>query len=205
MRIAIVLATAALLLSGCVVGVGHHRGHWHKRHGWHVGFGYRSHHHWNSSGPAYGEIDRIRELKVLPVNLPAEIEGDYTPDELKEYRQEWPERAAELIAEGVTDGTEGYVDASVEEMRPTTGYYIEITIETLDIGERVDEPDPENEDTWSDVFARGRLINAGTGELVAEIKFRESSSRADEPRFEADMTRIGESLSTWFNSKQEVE
>jgi hypothetical protein len=204
MRTIIMIATAALLLSGCVVGV-RHRGHWHSSHGWHVGYRYRSHHHWNSSGPAYNEIDRIRELKVLPVNLPLDIEGDYTPDEMKEYRAEWPERAAELIAEGVTDGTKGQVDASYEEMRPTAGYYIEITIETLDLGERADEPDPKDDDTWSEVFARGRLVNAGTGELVAEIKFEESSSRTDEPRFEADMTRIGQSLSNWFNSKQEVE
>jgi hypothetical protein len=200
MRTLIALSVFALLASGCVVGIRHHRSH---RHSWGVGIGYHSHHHWNSSGPAYDEIYLIDEVVVLPVRLPARIDGELTPEQEKQWRSEWPRRAAELIAEQVSAKTDKPVKGRTAETAPATGYYIDIQIEQLDVGDKVAEPDPDDVSSWSNVFARGRLVNAGSGELVAEIKFREQSTRKDDPVFEQDVQRIGESLSIWFNEKGE--
>lgn len=156
-----------------------------------------------TAGDAYEDRRAVRELKVLAVKLPKQIHGKYEDAELERYYRDWPMTGARLVADGVQEETDDKVLAMAALDRPTRGHYFELEIEYLDLGDpelRASAVLNNSKQGWSHVLAKGRLVNAETGELVAELKFEQSSGGLTKSPFEKDMGNLGEELGRWLNS-----
>jgi hypothetical protein len=204
MRLLIVTSLAALLMfSGCAVGFhGSGHGHYRVRHGHYRHHGHHRHHHWNGPGPAYGEAAKISEITVLSATLPDDFEGEFTSEEESAWREAWPEQAAQLVAAGLTSGTDSKVKATFSETKPTSGYYMTLEITYIDIGDPRPNADGTPKQRGSALSARGVITNAQSGQMVADVKFSESSGWTGSIPFDGYMTRIGASLAEWFNDKR---
>jgi hypothetical protein len=126
-----------------------------------------------TAGEAYRDVDRIYTLYVMPVELPKEIHGNATDEERERWRTDWPMTGARLIARGVTEETGERVVALVSE----------------------DKPD-------SQVLATGRIIRASDGEIVAELRFDQSSGYEIKEPFQNDMSNLGHDLGNWIEDRQ---
>jgi hypothetical protein len=158
-----------------------------------------------TAGEARDEAIRITELAVLPVELPTELHGSFTPEEEERYRRDWPMTAANLIAGGVEDQTDKHVRAYASEKQPLKGHYFQLEITYLDIGDRgvrAENMLDGDREGWSLVRARGHIYNAETGELVAELNFEESSGGIRKVPFENDMANMGDQLGEWLDDQR---
>ena len=206
MRLIIVMSMAAMLgLTGCSVGlVGHGGGHYgHSRHNHHRHHSHRSHRHWNSAGPAYSEASVLKEIVILPATLPKEIDGVYGASDDLRWRTDWPQLAAKLIAEQLTERTGSAVTATFSRTEPETGYFMRLDITYIDVGDARPNEDGSARLRGSALAAHGMIINAETDALVADVKFTESSGWTGDIQFEAFLTSIGSSLGDWFKGRRE--
>jgi hypothetical protein len=200
------LMVSLLLLTGCHVGLhGHGHGHYRVRHHHYRHHGHHRHHHWNGPGPAYGEASKITEIKILSATLPDDFEGEFSSDEEAAWRKAWPDQAAQLVAAGLTTGTNSQVTATFSETKPTSGYYMTLEITYIDIGDPRPNADGTPKQRGSALSARGVIMNAESGKMVADVKFSESSGWTGTVPFDGYMSRIGGSLAEWFNDKRENE
>jgi hypothetical protein len=158
-----------------------------------------------TAGEAYRDVYRIETVYVLPVELPDEIHGKATDEDKDRWRTDWPMTAARLIARGITEETGGDITALVSEDKPDTDFYFELEITYLDVGDadvrgaNLLDPDEEG---WSQVLATGRLIRASDGEVVAELRFDQSSGFEIKEPFQNDMGNLGQDLGNWIESRQ---
>jgi hypothetical protein len=158
-----------------------------------------------TAGEAYRDVDRIETLYVMPVELPDEIHGKATDEEKERWREDWPMAAARLIARGVTEETGEDVVALVSEDKPDKDFYFELEVTYLDVGDadvrgaNLLDPDEEG---WSQVLATGRIIRARDGEVVAELRFDQSSGFETKEPFQNDMSNLGQDLGNWIESRQ---
>jgi hypothetical protein len=158
-----------------------------------------------TAGEAYRDVDRIDTLYVMPVALPDEIHGNATDEEKDRWQTDWPMTAARLIARGVTEETGEDVTAIVSEDKPDTDFYFELEVTYLDVGDaevrgaNLIDPDEEG---WSHVLATGRIIRASDGEVVAELRFDQSSGWEVKEPFQNDMSNLGHDLGNWIQSRQ---
>lgn len=206
MRVFIATIMAALLLvSGCGVtlqggGGGHHYGH--SRHNSHRHHRHHSHRHWNAAGPAYAEASTIKEIVILPATLPTEIRGVYgTTDELR-WRTDWPQLAAKSLAAGLTERTDSAITGTFSRTQPETGYYMKLDITYLDVGDARPNVDGTARLRGSALAAHGVIMNAETRQMVADVKFTESSGWTGDIQFEAFLSSVGGSLGDWFINKR---
>jgi hypothetical protein len=158
-----------------------------------------------TAGEAYRDVDRIYTLYIMPVDLPGEIHGNATEEEKDRWQTDWPMTGARLIARGVTDETDERVIALVSEDKPKADYYFELVITYLDVGDadvraaNILDPDEEG---WSQVIATGTIIRASDGEVVAELRFDQSSGYEVKEPFQNDMSNLGQDLGNWLESRQ---
>jgi hypothetical protein len=158
-----------------------------------------------TAGEAYRDVDRIDTLYILPVELPDEIHGNATDADRERWQTDWPMAGARLIARGVTEETGEKVTALVSEKKPDEDFYFELEITYLDIGDaevrgsNLLDPDEEG---WSQVIATGRIIRARDGEVVAELRFDQSSGFDVKEPFQNDMSNLGADLGNWIESRQ---
>jgi hypothetical protein len=158
-----------------------------------------------TAGEAYNDVDRIDTLYILPVELPDEIHGNASKEEKERWAQDWPMTGARLIARGVTDETDNEVTGLVSEDKPEADFYFELEITYLDVGDadvrgsNILDPDEEG---WSQVLATGRIIRADNGEVVAELRFDQSSGYEVKEPFQNDMSNLGQELGNWIESRQ---
>ncbi|MCC7510462.1 MAG: hypothetical protein IT464_13960 [Planctomycetes bacterium] len=155
-----------------------------------------------TAGDAFEERRVVSNLKVLPVKLPKQIHGKYDQADLERFYRDWPMAGARLVADGVFEETAEEVRAMATLERPSTGYVFELEIEYLDLGDpdsRASSILHNKKQGWSHVLAKGRLINAETGDLVVELQFEQSSGGIAKPAFENDMANLGEELGRWLN------
>jgi hypothetical protein len=201
MKFLIVLTMGALMvLSGCAVRVhGHGHGHFRYRHHGHGHHRHHRHHHWNAPGPAYAEASRIKEIAILPSALPEKMEGEFAKGHEAEWRASLPKESAQLIAEALSSGTKGEVSATAVDSQPSSGYYLRVDIVHVDVGVAADGTD---EGRGSSLAAHGFIVNATSGEVVADVKFTESSGMTGTAPFNGYMSRVGSSLAEWFNDKR---
>jgi hypothetical protein len=194
----LLLALGAMTFSGCVVAVGHR----HHRHGFYYR-GHYSRHHWNHAGEAYVEAIKIRDLTVLPVALPEDIDGKYPEDAEKQWRVDWPMQCAKTMANTVTMAGDIHVTATAAQTAPLDGYTLSMEITDLDLGDRekaATGPEPEG---WSKLTATAVIKNARTGEEVVELTFEVSTARyTDNPPIDALTQQAGQSLVDWFREKK---
>lgn len=158
-----------------------------------------------SAGQAYHDVHQIDTLFILPVELPDEIHGSASNSEKDRWREDWPMTAARLIARGVTDETGEDVNALVSESKPRADFYFKLEITYLDVGDselRTANLFDSSEEGWSHVLATGKLYNARTGELVAELTFDQSSGWEVKEPFQNDMRNLGQDLGDWIQSRQ---
>jgi hypothetical protein len=196
----IVSMTALMVLSGCAVSL--RGGHGHYRHRSYRHHGHHRHHHWNSPGPAYIEANRIENLTILPATLPDDFDGEYSSDQESTWRKDWPLRGSELVADAMEKGTEGRVKATVSDSKPSKGYYMTVTVTYLDLGDPTMNADGTPKARGTALAAHGVIMNAESNEMVAEVKFSESSGWTGNNMFEVHMARVGTSLANWLNEKQ---
>lgn len=159
----------------------------------------------NRRGEAYARVAEIQYLSILPVKLPALIGGTATPDQLDQFREHWPKLGAERITAQLNAELFLDVDAVTRETAPVGDYYFELVLTRLDVADPdVVAPDPTfiDQDDWSVVEGTGRLMEAGTGELVVELAFRVTSGGGGDAAFEQDMDEIGEQLAGWLERNQ---
>jgi hypothetical protein len=154
----------------------------------------------NRAGPAYGEAGQVSILQVLPAELPARLQGTFTPQDEEQWRRDWPMVAAKVLANGVNHETDGAVSATVVQTPPGTGYYMTTRITYVDVGSS--EAKGADEEGWSQILATCRVMNAGSGELVAELELQERAGWLKEIAFEDVMARMGESLGRWFRARR---
>jgi hypothetical protein len=157
-----------------------------------------------TAGEAFGQIQDVRHIHVLAVNLPDEFHGDFSADEEKRYRYDWPMAGARLIADGVSERCRPERTAVAALKKPDVGYYFELDIIYLDLGDRHAQGEGlvgGGKEGWSLVLATGRIINAETDELIVELNFSQSSGKF-RPPFESDMAAIGEELGDWLNDQR---
>jgi hypothetical protein len=198
----IMLVAAILLVPACAVSLrGPSHGHGHSSYR-SEGHGHRHHRHWNAAGPAYAEASVLTQIAILPAKLPAVIDGEFTPAQEAAWRKDWPVLAAQLIADGLTTRTDGVVTGTVAETQPKTGYYMKLEINFLDVGD-VRQGEGNTPGTRGCFLAaHGVIINAATGQLVADVKFREGSGWASKVQFEVLTARAGSSLGDWFKARR---
>ena len=201
MKFLIVLSMSALMvLSGCAVRL-HGSGHGHYRfrsgHG-HGHFRHHRRHHWNAPGPAYSEAKHIKEITILPASLPKEIDGEVSDAQEAQWRSEWPMQAAKLVAASLSSGTDSAVTATASESKPSSGYYMTLDILYLDVGDPNTNTDGTPKERGSAMAAHGMIVNAGSGQVVADVKFTESSGWTGDIQFDKYMGNVGSSLSDWF-------
>jgi hypothetical protein len=158
-----------------------------------------------TAGEAYRDVDNIYTLFVLPVDLPKDIHGNATDADRERWQEDWPMAGARLIARGVTEETGEKVMALVSEKKPDEDFYFELEITYLDVGDaelrgaNLLDPDEEG---WSQVIATGRIIRARDGEVVAELRFDQSSGFEVKEPFQNDMSNLGHDLGAWIESRQ---
>lgn len=201
MRFIILMLVALLVVPACALSVrhkGHYRGH--RSHHPH-----RTHRHWNAPGPAYAEASTLTQLTVLDATLPDEIEGEFTATEEATWRKDWPTLAAQLMADGLTTRTDGAVTGSVASVAPSKGHYMKLEITQLDVGDIRPDADDKPRLRGSSLAAHGFIYNAATGQLVADVKFREGSGWTGSRQFEVFMARSGSSLGDWFKARRKDE
>lgn len=207
MRIPLFVLSLAVLLAvpACAVhvrkgGGPSHRGSYksHRSHG----PSHRHHRHWNAAGPAYSEASVLTQIAILPAALPVNIDGLFTAAEATTWRAEWPTLAAQLIADGLTTRTDGVVTGVVAHTQPTTGHYMRVVVTFLDVGDNQPNDDGTPRLFGSALHAHGVIFNAATGQLVADVKFREGSGWSENRQFEVFMARIGSSLGDWFKARR---
>ena len=150
-------------------------------------------------------LAEIRNLHVLPVDLPDEIHGEATSAERATWREEWPRDAAMWLAEEIEAENTGEIVAAVASNEPRTDHFIDVDIIYLDVG----DPDERalnllrpREDGWSHVVAKARIINAETGEIVAELDLVHGSHYDWGPSFESDIRGIGDDLGEWIADRR---
>ena len=205
MRLLIVASMAALMVfSGCAVSLRGGHGHGHFRHrSHHRHHRHHHHHHWNSPGPAYQEAGRIDSIAILPVTLPETIEGEFSESEATAWRESLPKQAADRIADGLSKSTDGKVTASTADSKPASGYYMQVEITYLDMGDPTPNADGTPKQRGSALSAHGVILNADTGEMVADVKFSESTGWTGINMFDPFMLRVGSSLGEWLEEKRE--
>jgi hypothetical protein len=178
-------------------------GHRHHRHGFYYR-GHHSRHHWNHAGEAYAEATKIRNLTVLPVALPEDIDGEYPEDAERQWRFDWPLQCAKTVANAVTMAGDIDVTATAAESAPVEGYTLTMKITELDLGDREKSaagPEPEG---WSKLTATATIDNARTGEPVVELTFEVSSARhTGKPPMDSLTQQAGQSLVDWFREKKD--
>jgi hypothetical protein len=158
-----------------------------------------------TAGEAYRDVDNIYTLYIMPVELPDEIHGSASEADKERWANDWPMAGARLIARGVTEETGDKVTALVSEKKPDDDYYFELVITYLDIGDadvraaNLLDPDEEG---WSQVIATGTIYNADSGEVVAELRFDQSSGFDTKEPFQNDMSNLGQDLGNWIESRQ---
>jgi hypothetical protein len=158
-----------------------------------------------TAGDGFEQLSRIDRLAVLPVKLPTDFHGNYDLEKEDRYRSDWPMAGARLIADGVTDETDGRTRALAAAEKPSSGHYFVLEISYLDLGDpeiRVKSALDDDKEGWSHVIATGRIMNAETGDLVVELTFSQSSGWGVGPPFENDMAAIGEKLGEWLNERR---
>jgi hypothetical protein len=159
-----------------------------------------------TAGEAYSQVDTIDSLYVLPVKLPRAIHGNVSEEERQRFRRDWPMAGARQIARGVTRETGDYTVAIAGQDKPESDYYFELEITYLDVGDpelRGGDVLTNDQEGWSLVIATGRIINAKTGELVAELQFNQSSGWAKmNVPFERDMANLGIELGRWLDDRR---
>jgi hypothetical protein len=204
MRFLVLSMFAALLLSGCALEIehGYYRhsspgGHHHGHRGYHR-------HYWNHAGEVYSESAEIHSLVVLPMKLPSEMKGEFVAGSEKKLREEWPLKAAQIVAANLLAAGDIRVAAAPGDSKPSSGYYMEIEITQFDAGSRQATIDGTNGiDGWCYLLAKGRIFNAATGKVVVELTFEESTGRYTEaPPFEDLIAGMGADLVDWFRDKQ---
>jgi hypothetical protein len=157
-----------------------------------------------TAGEAFGQIHDVTHLSVLPVSLPDDFHGDFNAEEEKRYRRDWPMAGARLIADGVAERCRPERTAVAALDAPGKGYYFELDITYLDLGDREARAGGligGDKEGWSLVLATGRIINAETDELIVELNFNQSSGKI-KPPFESDMAAIGKELGDWLNDQR---
>jgi hypothetical protein len=194
MRLFILMFVALLMVPACAHSVrdsGHGSHHPH-----------RSHRHWNAAGPAYAEASVLTQIAIVQATLPDKIEGKFSATEEAAWRKDWPILAAQLIANGLTTRTDNVVTGSVAKTRPSKGYYMRLEITHIDVGDIRADADDKTGRQGSSLAAHGFIFNATTGELVADVKFREGSGWTGTRQFEVFMARAGSSLGDWFKARR---
>jgi hypothetical protein len=158
-----------------------------------------------AGGEDPAQIERIEQLHVLPIELPDDILGDASESQKQAWRDEWPESGARLVAQAVTGATKDDVEALYAESAPSQGYYVVVTATRIDVGD--DEIPASNfvsprPDLRTDVRADCRIINAASGELVAELSFDLGTAYGIEKPIENDFYNLGKSLGEWLDARQ---
>jgi hypothetical protein len=191
----------AILLSVPACGLHvRHSGPSHRSH-----HGHRSHRHWNAAGPAYADASVLTQIVILPATIPTVIEGKFSASEEAAWRADWPTLAAQLVADGLTTRTDSVVTGSVAHSKPITGYYMKLQITRLDVGDTRPNDDGTARLRASSLDAHGVIVNAATGQLVADVKFREGSGGTTHIEFEVFMARVGSSLGDWFKARRSTQ
>ena len=150
-------------------------------------------------------LAEMRNLFVLPVDLPDEIRGEATSAERATWREEWPRDASVWLAEEIEAENAGEIDAVATSEEPGTDHFVDLDIVYLDVGdpgERALNLLRPREDGWSHVIAKARIINAETGEIVAELDLVHGSHYDWGQSFEGDMRGIGDDLGEWIADRR---
>ncbi|MBK8206144.1 MAG: hypothetical protein IPK87_05015 [Planctomycetes bacterium] len=157
------------------------------------------------AGEAFHDIDEILTLYILPIELPDEIHGNASDRERELWRQDWPMSGARSVARGVTDETGEDVTALVSEKKSDADFYFKLVITYIDVGDeaiRKGKIVGNSEEGWSQVLATGTLYNGSNGEIVAELRFDQSSGYQVSEPFHNDMNNLGQELGNWIQSRQ---
>lgn len=158
-----------------------------------------------SQGGEQSAIAEIRNLYVLPVDLPDRILGEATDAELAAWRKSWPGDAALWLAEEIEAENPGEIDAVATSEKPGSGHYLDLNITYLDLGdpsERAANLVEPSEEGWSHVIAKARIIDARTGEIVTELDFVHGSHYDWGLSFQSDMRGIGDDLGEWIADRR---
>jgi hypothetical protein len=174
---ALIGVSLALLLSACYVAVGINR-----------------------AGPAYEEAGRINNIAILPAKLPEKIHGAISDAEAARLRSTLPDDTARWLAEGITAETD--VWAHADSTKPTSGYYMTVTITHLDVGDEKAADETAQEEGQSRTMLRGFIYNASTGELVAELHLEKSSGWLGEAPHRLDIQDMARDMAAWFKEKR---
>lgn len=201
----IMLGAAVLVVSSCGLtvrhaGPSHHSGHYYHHEG--PGRSHRSHRHWNAAGPAYAEASVLSQIVILPVKLPEAIQGEFSSSDEAGWRRDWPMVAAQLVADGLTKRTAGLVTGTAGQSKVVPGYYMQLEITFLDVGDVRPNADGTPRLRGSSLAAHGVIMNAATGVMVADVKFTESSAWTGLNQFETFASQVGGSLGDWFKERR---
>jgi hypothetical protein len=144
----------------------------------------------------------LTQIAILPATMPGVIDGEFTPTQEAAWRKDWPVLAAQLIADGLTTRTDNVVTGTVAQVQPLTGYYMKLEINFLDVGDTRPGDGNTRGTRGSFLAAHGVIVNAATGQGVADVKFREGSGWATHIQFEVLAARAGSSLGDWFKARR---
>ena len=156
---------------------------------------------------AYARLKDPTVVKVMPVILPKTIEGSKDPGDEDKWRLEWPSRGANIVSDAIVDGSGGRVTSRPVKDKPDDGWYVEVNIIQLDVGDAGKRTSSafssENKDGWSRTVAECRIIDAKTGEVAARVTIEHRTGSVVQwcVPFENDMDEIGERLGAWLDSK----
>jgi hypothetical protein len=179
MRTLTALSIATLILAGCYIGVGI-----------------------NHAGPAYEEAGSINNLSIVPATLPSDIKGSASAAERERVRGSLPSDAARWLAGGITDETDSAVWANAVTAKPSTGYYMTFEITYLDLGNEKVANETAQEDGLSQMVAKGRIYNAASGELVAELTLDKTSGFRGDPPVQQEIQAMARDIGKWFKERR---
>jgi hypothetical protein len=176
----LVVLTFALMLSACYVAVGINR-----------------------PGPAYEEAGQISNIAILPAKMPAKIEGAMSDSNKAALRESLPADASEWLAKGITSKTGSAVWAHADSEKPTTGYYMTVSITHLDVGDEKRAGETAQEEGRSQTVMLGYIYNAATGEMVAELRLEKSAAWLGGTPHQLDIEAMAQDIGAWFLERRE--
>lgn len=158
-------------------------------------------------GAAFARLKDPTVVKVMPVILPATIEGSKKPGDDEKWRLEWPARGANIISDGIVDGSKGRVTSRPVKDKPEDGWYVEVRLTSLDVGDagkrQTSAFSSDSREGWSRAVAECSIVDAKSGDVAAvlTIEHRTGSVVAWSVPFENDMDWIGERLGEWLANR----
>lgn len=158
-------------------------------------------------GPGFAKLKDPTVVKIMPIILPEKIDGSKDPGDEDKWRLEWPARGANIMSDAVVDGSGGKVASRPVKDKPEEGWYVEVRITTLDVGDAGRRTSSafssDSREGWSRTVAQCSVIDAKTGEVAATVtlEHRTGSVVQWSVPFENDMDEIGERLGAWLAEK----